>query len=121
MAVSIVKQGPLLSFPAPPGNTNWGIALLLGPASYVVISAGASGAPCTGGFPVTASQFGLVNIVFAFPAMSSDGKYMAIPFPKGPQNGPQTSMFYQIVASISGAETSGDLSASSFLFMAIGG
>jgi hypothetical protein len=110
-------QGSLATYPAVPGARRQGFACKLGPASYTAISIAA---PPTGGFLVNASDFGLVDIEFAYPAVSDNGQYVAFPMPAKAQNQPQTAIRYMIVVANGGAEASGDLSGKSFLFHAFG-
>src|SRR5258705_10007089 len=118
MADPITKRGAYLKFPAPPGDTPLGLVLKNGPSSYSAISIAT---PPTGGFVVTAADLGLTSIIYAFPAVSSNGQYVAYPMPATAQNQAQLSVRYIITVANGGAETSGDLSAVSFLFFALGG
>src|SRR5262245_16321151 len=118
MADPITRRGAYLKFPAPPGDTNLGLIMKNGPSSYTAISIAT---PPTGGFLVTAADLGLTSIVYAFTAVSSNGQYVAYAMPASAQNQPQTSVRYIITVANGGAEASGDLSAVSFLFLALGG
>lgn len=113
---------PLPLYPSPPGNKNWSLHGIVGPASYTAVSP-ASGNP-TGGQSVPASSFGLGSIEAAWVvAGSDDGTYYAhiflSPYEKG---GGSPSIIVQWIIAATGAEVAAafNLSARTLRVMAIG-
>ena len=111
--------GNLPDYPAPPGNKRWTVATITGPASYTQIT---TGTPPTGGQLVNASDIGLVDMDFAFPGISDNGQYLAIPiFENNPQRAATRVRVLWLTAA-TGAQVAGatNLSARTFRLSAFG-
>lgn len=108
-------------YPAPPGNKPVSMADIVGPASYTVITTGATP---TGGQTVLASAFGLKMLEYVWASMGSDdGQYIGRcylnPFYDGM---PSPSVLLQWVIAATGAEVTAavDLSGRKIRLFAIG-
>lgn len=105
-------------YPSPPGNKNFAIGEMTGPASYVT---GVVATPPTGGIQIAARDLGLVEIEFIQFMVSDDGQYVIDVAPNTSGKSSATVTGLATVVNTGAQVANGtDISARKFRYWAVG-